>query len=236
MRKVEEAWEYRRTLLNGREWRCAVGRAGRLSKPDIPYKMHRALNDALHQLHLVAKSPSLTTMVKGLKDVPGASRTTIYNAFSSQRLPMSGVVDALVVYLAERVRNVSPAQVDAVSSHFDNLWCLAEAEARSRATSTHAPPRSEPEEPAEAVVLSVPLLDAPRQRLALEPVRLRSRLDSLREAFGDAEVDEAVIAGVAEAISALPGQYGGDRTGTMSVRRTPGATGFHGDSEAIAES
>ncbi|MCF3103233.1 hypothetical protein IPZ58_16840 [Streptomyces roseoverticillatus] len=195
--------------------------------------MHRALNDALHELHLVAKGPSLTTMVKGLKNVPGASRTTIYNAFSSQRLPMSGVVDALVVYLAERVRNVSPAQVDAVSNHFDNLWYLAEAEARScTPTSTPAPPRPDSERPAEPVVLSLPVLDAPRQRLALEPVRLRSRLDSLREAFGDAEVDEAVIAGVAEAISALPGPYG-DRTGVTSARRSPGATGLHGDRNAM---
>ncbi|WP_424886888.1 hypothetical protein [Streptomyces sp. XH2] len=198
--------------------------------------MHRALNDALHELHLVAKCPSLTTMVKGLKNVPGASRTTIYNAFSSKRLPMSGVVDALVVYLAERVRNVSSAQVDAVSNHFDNLWYLAEAEARSHAASAPAPPRSQPEESAaEAVVLSIPALDTPRQRLALEPVRLRSRLDSLREAFGDAEVDEAVIAGVAEAISALPGQHG-DRAGAASALRATGATGVHGDVQAAAES
>ncbi|MEU0738638.1 hypothetical protein [Streptomyces sp. NPDC006134] len=155
------------------------------------------------------------------KKVPGVSRTTIYNAFSSQRLPMAGVVDAVVVYLADQVRHVTPEQVDAVSIRFDNLWYLAEAEARSHATSTSSPPRSEDTGTAGAGVLSVPALAAPRQRLVLEPVRLRSRLDELRKAFGDLEVSEAVIAGVAEAISALPGT----RTVAASALPSPEAIG-----------
>lgn len=203
-----------------------MGRAGRLSKPDIPHRMHRALNDALHELHLVAKGPSLSRMAEDLrkKRVPGVSRTTIYNAFSSQRLPMAGVVDAVVVYLADQVRHVTPEQVDAVSIRFDNLWYLAEAEARSHASSTSTPPHSEATGTAGAVALSVPALAVPRQRLVLEPVRLRSRLDELREAFGDLEVSEAVIAGVAEAISALPGVHGA-RTVAASVLPSPDAVG-----------
>ncbi|MFC4512458.1 hypothetical protein [Streptomyces ehimensis] len=207
-----------------------MGRAGRLRKPDIPHWMHRALNDALHELHLVAKSPSLTTMVKGLKDVPGASRTTIYNAFSSRRLPMPDVVDALAVYLAGRVRNVSSGQVDAVAHHFDSLWRLAEAEARYHASaSTPAPPRSQPEGSAGAeaaeestgtVTSCVPVFDVPRQRLALEPVRLRPRLDALRDAFGDTGVGEAVIVGLAEAISQLPDRRD-DPTGVPSGELRP---------------
>lgn len=206
-----------------------MGRAGRLSKPDIPHRMHRALNDALHELHLVAKAPSVTAMVKGLQDVPGASRTTVYNAFSSRRLPMAGVVDAIVVYLAEQVRHVTPPQVDAVSIHFDNLWRLAEAEARSHPTPASPPPTSEATEETGAAVSSMPAVDAPRQRLVLEPVRLRSRLDALREAFGDMEVGEAVIAGVAEAISALPGTHDA-HTVTTPVPRAHDAVTHQTDS------
>ncbi|MFI9255211.1 hypothetical protein [Streptomyces sp. NPDC053069] len=164
------------------------------------------------------------------KRVPGVSRTTIYNAFSSQRLPMAGVVDAVVVYLADQVRHVTPEQVDAVSIRFDNLWYLAEAEARSQAearshaTSTSPPPHSEATGTAGAATLSVPALAASRQHLVLEPVRLRSRLDELREAFGDLEVSEAVIAGVAEAISALPGLHGA-RTVAASKLPSPDAVG-----------
>ncbi|MFE4059619.1 hypothetical protein ACFXP3_25575 [Streptomyces sp. NPDC059096] len=186
--------------------------------------MHRALNDALHELHLVAKGPSLTTMSRDLMErrVPGVSRTTIYNAFSSQRLPMPGAVDAIVVYLADQVRNVTPEQVDAVAVHFDNLWYLAEGEARSHA-SAPPPAHAEATDSAATVTLSVPALAAPRKRLALEPVRLRSRLDALREGFGDLEVSEAVIAGVAEAISALPGHSAPTMTGAELP--SPGAIG-----------
>ncbi|GGX40999.1 hypothetical protein GCM10010353_65480 [Streptomyces chryseus] len=213
-----------------------MGRAGRLSKPDIPHRMHRALNHALHELHLVAKAPSLSRMAGGLRKrkVPGVSRTTIYNAFSSQRLPMAGVVDATVVYLADQVRNVTAEQVDAVSIHFDNLWYLAEAEARSHPTSAPTPPDSEPSGAAGAVVVSVPVLNAPRQRLALEPVRLRSRLDALREVFGDFEVSEAVIAGVAEAIVALPGLHG-SRPVPVPVPRAPDAVGRHVAAQATVQ-
>ncbi|MFG3039276.1 hypothetical protein ACGFYZ_20505 [Streptomyces sp. NPDC048330] len=150
--------------------------------------------------------------------VPGVSRTTVYNAFSSLRLPMPGVVDAIVVHLAVQVRNVTPEQVDRVSIHFDNLWYLAETEARSYAAARTAPPRSETAGAARTAPLHVGSLGAPRRRLAIEPVRLRSRLDALREAFGDAEVSEAVIAHVSEAIHALPDPRGAGARSTP-VRR-----------------
>ncbi|MFD3378950.1 MULTISPECIES: hypothetical protein [unclassified Streptomyces] len=111
-----------------------MARAGRLRKPELTGQAHRALNDALHQLHAYAKYPPLTSLEKALAQtgVPYASRATIHNAFSSTRLPRVGLVDALVVELASRVRNTDPEKIDAVSIAFDNLWFLADSEDRQR--------------------------------------------------------------------------------------------------------
>ncbi|WP_330289862.1 hypothetical protein [Streptomyces sp. NBC_00576] len=109
-----------------------MARAGRLKKPELTGQAHRALNDALHQLHAYAKYPPLTSLEGALAQtgVPYASRATIHNAFSSTRLPRVGLVDALAVELASRVRNTDPEKIDAVSIAFDNLWFLADLEDR----------------------------------------------------------------------------------------------------------
>ncbi|MFB6555912.1 hypothetical protein [Streptomyces sp. NPDC056405] len=103
-----------------------------MQKPELSLGAHSALNDALHRLHRLAKYPSLNSMAAALaaRKVNDASRTTIYNAFSSSRLPMPGLVDAVVVELASRVRNVTPEQIDAACVGFDNLWFLADFEDR----------------------------------------------------------------------------------------------------------
>ncbi|MFJ1954631.1 hypothetical protein ACIOGT_25775 [Streptomyces microflavus] len=105
-----------------------------MQKPELSPGAHSALNDALHRLHQLAKYPSLNSMAAALtaREVNDASRTTIYNAFSSSRLPMPGLVDAVVVELASRVRNVTPEQIDAACVGFDNLWFLADFEDRHR--------------------------------------------------------------------------------------------------------
>ncbi|WP_046733708.1 hypothetical protein [Streptomyces humi] len=111
-----------------------MARAGRLKKPILTAEAHRALNNAPHQLHVYAKYPTLTSMEDTLEGdrVPLASRATIHNAFSSTRLPRVGLVDALAVDLAARIRNVEPEMIDKVSVIFDNLWFLADIEDRQR--------------------------------------------------------------------------------------------------------
>ncbi|MGW1876342.1 hypothetical protein [Streptomyces sp. NPDC001975] len=111
-----------------------MARAGRLKKPVLTGEAHRALNDALHQLHAYAKYPTLTSMEEALQGngVRLASRATIHNAFSSTRLPRVDLVDALAVDLSARIRNVEPETIDKVSIMFDNLWFLADIEDREQ--------------------------------------------------------------------------------------------------------
>jgi hypothetical protein len=62
-----------------------VGRAGQLRKPGL-VGAHQELNAALHRLHLLAGRPSLAEIAQALKGA-GISRSTIHDAFCSQRLP-----------------------------------------------------------------------------------------------------------------------------------------------------
>lgn len=97
-----------------------VGRPGRLSKPELRGN-HKELNRALHELHKGAGLPSLAAMAAELKGA-GISRSTIYDAFSSTRLPNWHVVDALVEVLATRHPRTAPEQE---VETFHALWLLA---------------------------------------------------------------------------------------------------------------
>lgn len=97
-----------------------MGRAGRLRKPEL-HRSHKELNRALHELHKGAGLPSLATVATELKGA-GISRSTIYDAFSSTRLPNWHVVDALVEVLATRHPRTAPEQQ---VETFHALWLLA---------------------------------------------------------------------------------------------------------------
>src|SRR5262245_31641372 len=63
-----------------------------LSRPDLPCGAHRALVDALHDLHHDAGWPSL----RRLAQQAGCSPTTVSAAFTSPRVPSWGLLELLV--------------------------------------------------------------------------------------------------------------------------------------------
>lgn len=97
-----------------------MGRAGRLRKPEL-HGGHKELNRALHELHKGAGLPSLATVATELQGA-GISRSTIYDAFSSTRLPNWHVIDALVEVLGARHPRTTPEQE---ADTFHALWLLA---------------------------------------------------------------------------------------------------------------
>jgi effector-associated domain 2 (EAD2)-containing protein len=101
-----------------------VARTGRLRRPTLSGP-HGDLNAALHDLHKGAGLPSLSDMARELRDA-GYSRSVIYDAFSSPRLPAWVVVDALVEILGSRHPMTSPEQE---LSRFYQTWqCAVDAE------------------------------------------------------------------------------------------------------------
>ncbi|MEU6626085.1 PP2C family protein-serine/threonine phosphatase [Streptomyces litmocidini] len=70
---------------------------------------HRELNAALHRLHLLAGRPSLAEIAQALKGA-GVSRSTIHDAFCSQRLPKWRVIDALVEVLSSQAPGGRPEE------------------------------------------------------------------------------------------------------------------------------
>jgi len=97
-----------------------MGRAGRLRKPVLTGS-HAELNAALHDLHKGAGLVSLSAMVRALEGA-GFSRSTIYDAFASTRLPSWEVVDALVEVLATKHPQMSPEEAQ---PRFHRLWLNA---------------------------------------------------------------------------------------------------------------
>lgn len=106
-----------------------MGRAGRLRKPDVSGS-HAKLNAALHALHKGAGLPPLASMVRALEGA-GISRSTVYDAFSSTRLPSWEVIDALVEVLAAKHPRTSPEEVQ---PRFYDAWLLAVDEEPNGAT------------------------------------------------------------------------------------------------------
>ncbi|MFD3488761.1 DUF5710 domain-containing protein [Streptomyces sp. NPDC058665] len=97
-----------------------VGRPGRFQKPKL-HGSHAQLNEALHELHRGAGLLSLGKLAEALKGAD-VKRSTIYDAFSSSRLPAWHVVDALVEILATRDPRTTPEDV---LPRFHGLWLLA---------------------------------------------------------------------------------------------------------------
>ncbi|MDX3855238.1 PP2C family protein-serine/threonine phosphatase [Streptomyces sp. AK02-01A] len=89
-----------------------MGRAGYLRKPELR-GAHAELNAALHRLHLHAGLPSLADIAAQLRH-SGISRSTVHDAFSSQRMPKWKVVDALVEILASQTPGGRPEEDQAV--------------------------------------------------------------------------------------------------------------------------
>jgi hypothetical protein len=111
-----------RTDSNGfKRWGVSgMGRAGRLHKPALSGS-HATLNTALHELHKGAGLISISAMAHALNGA-GISRSTIYDAFASMRLPSWEVVDALVEILATKHPQTSPKEVQ---PRFHELWLSA---------------------------------------------------------------------------------------------------------------
>ncbi|MEU3613137.1 DUF5710 domain-containing protein [Streptomyces sp. NPDC006872] len=76
------------------------------------------MNAALHDLHKGAGLVSLSAMVRALEGA-GFSRSTVYDAFASTRLPSWEVVDALVEVLATKHPQMSPEEAQ---PRFHRLW------------------------------------------------------------------------------------------------------------------
>ncbi|GAA1176088.1 hypothetical protein GCM10009578_017390 [Streptomyces rhizosphaericus] len=87
----------------------------------------------MHELHKGAGLPSLATVSTELRGA-GISRSTIYDAFSSTRLPNWHVIDALVEVLGTRHPRTTPEQE---ADTFHALWLLAVDEEEDDAR--HAP-------------------------------------------------------------------------------------------------
>ncbi|MFF4701262.1 DUF5710 domain-containing protein [Streptomyces chattanoogensis] len=96
----------------------------------------------MHELHKGAGLPSLATVATELKGA-GISRSTIYDAFASTRLPNWHVLDALAEVLATRHPRTTPEQE---ANFFHALWLLAVDEEDD---DTRHEPRNAPEGPHE---------------------------------------------------------------------------------------
>ncbi|MFD9007874.1 hypothetical protein [Streptomyces sp. NPDC059552] len=99
-----------------------MGKPGLFKRPELPEGPLKALNDALHTLHLWAGRPSLSVMLQAMDASTRASRSTLHAAFTSPVLPSRDVLDSLVEVLGARARRTTPEeQID----RFDALWQAA---------------------------------------------------------------------------------------------------------------
>ncbi|CAM5658332.1 hypothetical protein [Streptomyces avidinii] len=99
-----------------------MGKPGLFKRPELPEGSLKALNDALHTLHLWAGRPSLSVMLQAMDASTRASRSTLHAAFTSPVLPSRDVLDSLVEVLGARARRTTPEeQID----RFDALWQAA---------------------------------------------------------------------------------------------------------------
>jgi hypothetical protein len=94
-----------------------MGRPGELKRPVLADGPLKELNAALHELHLDAGLPSLTTMHRDLDK--RISRSSLHDAFTSAARPAWDTVDGLVEILASRSRRTTPEQE---LDRFHNLW------------------------------------------------------------------------------------------------------------------
>ncbi len=113
--------------------------SGRLRKPKLSDPAHAELNELLHTMHVQAGSPSGPDMARALasgskQSMPGMSRSSINDAFSSARLPSLKLVEALVVHLhgAQRVDSSDRhgQLLKEKLEHARQLWMAAEEHLR----------------------------------------------------------------------------------------------------------
>lgn len=83
-----------------------MGRSGELKRPALGSGPLKKLNDALHELHLMAGLPSLTAMHKAVGK--RISRSALHDALTSPARPAWDTVDALIQILADKAPNATP--------------------------------------------------------------------------------------------------------------------------------
>ncbi|MDQ0681090.1 hypothetical protein QFZ56_000053 [Streptomyces achromogenes] len=114
-------------MLRGQFWTVLdtgvgllMGRAGELKRPVLSPGPLKELNDALHELHLAAGLPTLSTMYRELgKEI---SRSSLHDALTGTARPPWDTVEALVEILATR----SPlTSAEKEIGNFHTLWMNA---------------------------------------------------------------------------------------------------------------
>lgn len=97
-----------------------MGRAGELKRPILSEGPLKELNDALHELHLDAGLPTLSTMYRELNK--RISRSSLHDALTSTARPPWDTVVALVEILGTRsIRTSAEQEID----RFQKLWKAA---------------------------------------------------------------------------------------------------------------
>ncbi|PSK58397.1 hypothetical protein B0E38_01422 [Streptomyces sp. 111WW2] len=145
-----------------------MGRPGELKRPVLADGPLKELNTALHELHLDAGLPSLTTMHRDLDK--RISRSSLHDAFTSAARPAWDTVDALVEILASRSRRTTPEQE---LDRFHNLWMDA---ARSVLAEDPPPPASQNAQAAESGMFWVIATDVIQFSSASDDAQAHMRL------------------------------------------------------------
>lgn len=104
-----------------------MGRTGNFRKPEIDNRSHYDLNRLLHKLHVHAAAPSSERMASALeaKNAPGLSKSSIYDAFTSSRLPSWPLVEELVLLLGSWAPRGGPMETDLALRMAWDLWVKA---------------------------------------------------------------------------------------------------------------
>lgn len=138
----------------GRNWTSAGGTLSGLKRPDLPDGGLKDLNDALHDLHRRAGRPSTRDLAK-LIGVGVASKSRIYDAFSSDRLPSWGLLQVLAEALCASIPGTAfPAEEQKLHS----FWLAATG-------GGEPPPHSS--EPSQVRTASTSEIEAPTPVLAM---------------------------------------------------------------------
>lgn len=97
-----------------------MGRPGELKRPILSDGPLKELNTALHELHLDAGLPSLSTMRRELNN--RISNSSLHNAFTSTARPPWDTLEALAEILGTRSRSSSAGEE---ADRFSQLWRAA---------------------------------------------------------------------------------------------------------------
>lgn len=128
-----------------------MGRPGELKRPALMSGPLKELNDALHELHLMAGLPSLTVIHKAIGR--RISRSALHDALTSSSRPAWDTVDALVEILATRAPNTTPERE---LNRVHQLWTSA---ASSVMAPEGKPPDSSADSPSTLTAYWISALD-----------------------------------------------------------------------------